>query len=99
MEEDFINIKLHKFIIMLHDYKLISDELYNTYIYGTSDEHKISLTKLGLSLSLVSRLEKDGQLSNLYLDNDNNLRGKPALQKFKQGINDLYRFEIDRFLG
>lgn len=99
MEDDFVSFKLNKFIIMLHDYELIDHDEYNSYIYGTTDQNKIDLTKIGLSMNLISRLDADSQLRNIYIDEHNNLKSLPELEEFKNGIDDLYRFEIERFLG
>lgn len=99
IEEDFISFKINKAIVMLYEYDLISKDEYNKYIYGTNDEKKIELTKYGLSISLISRLEKDGQLNNLYFDEYNNLKANPIFELFKDGIDDFYRFEINRYLN
>jgi len=99
MEDDFISFKLNKFIIMMHDYQLISNDEYNLYIYGTIDQRKIDLTKFGLNINLISRLEKDGQLHNIYFDEYNNLSSRPEFDNYKNSINDFYRFEIERFLS
>lgn len=99
MEDDFVGFKLNKFIVMLFDYNLISVADYNRYIYGTNDERKIQLTKYGLSVSLIARLEKDGQLDNLRFDEFNNLRSTPEFDSFLQTIDDYYRFEIERYIN
>ncbi|WP_294962308.1 DEAD/DEAH box helicase family protein [uncultured Flavobacterium sp.] len=99
MEDDFISFKLNKFIIMLYDYKLISLDDYNKYIYGTTNQYKIDLSKIGLSVSLISRLEADNQLQYLYFDDYNNLRSRPEFENYKNSVDDFYRFEIERFLN
>lgn len=99
MEEDFISFKLNKFIVMMFDYKLITTNEYNLYIYGTIDEEKIGLTKYGLSVSLISRLDKDGQLKNLSFDQFNNLKGNADFEIFINSIDDFYMFEIRRYIN
>ena len=84
---------------MLYDYKLISRDEYNYYIYGTTDQNKIDLTKIGLSINLISRLEADGQLQYLHFDSFNNLKSMPEFETYKSTANDFYRFEIERFLS
>lgn len=84
---------------MLYDYKLISVDDYNKYIYGTTNQYKIDLSKIGLSVSLISRLESDNQLQYLYFDDYNNLRSRPEFEVYKNSVNDFYRFEIERFLN
>jgi len=98
MEDDFVRFKLNKFIVMLSDWGLISKDDYNRYIYGTTDNAMIRLTKYGLSVSMISRLEEAGQLGNLEFDEFNNLRGTPALEEFLLSVNDFFRFEIKRYI-
>lgn len=99
MEDDFISFKINKFIVMLFDYGLISTNEYNRYIYGTTDERKIRLTKYGLSIGIISRLEADEQLNNLEFDEFNNLQSTPQFEEFLLTVNDFYRFEIGRYIG
>ena len=99
IEDDFISFKLNKFIIMLYDYGLISLNDYNLYIYGTTDQYKIDLSKIGLSVSLISRLESDNQLQHLYFDEYNNLKSRPEFDIYKNSADDFYKFEIERFLN
>lgn len=98
MEDDFVGFKLNKFIVMLHDYNLITDEEYNIYIYGTTDERKIQLTKYGLSVSMISRLDSDDQLVNLQFDEYNNLRATPKFEEYLETVSDFFRFEIKRYV-
>lgn len=99
MEDDFVSFKLNKFIIMMYDFGLITLNDYNRYIYGTTDQNKINLTKIGLSVSLISRLEEDDQLKYLYFDTYNNLKSSTEFEAYKLSANDFYRFEIERFLN
>jgi len=99
MEDDFVGFKLNKFIVMLFDYNMIRVDEYNRYIYGTTDERKIQLTKYGLSVSMIARLEADGQLGNLQFDDFNNLRATSAFEDYLLTVNDLYQFEIRRYIG
>ena len=99
MEDDFVSFKLNKLIVMMYDYDLITKDDYNLYVYGTIDQNKIDLTKIGLSVSLISRLEADGQLQYLYFDQYNNLKSNPQFEAYKTSANDFYRFEIERFLN
>lgn len=99
MEDDFISYKINKFVVFLHDFKLIEDKEYNMYIYGTNDSKKISLTKFGLNISTIEKLSQDNQLINLSLDNYNNLIGNSKFYEYLETLNDFQRFEIERFLN
>lgn len=99
MEDDFISFKLNKFIVALYDFNLISLEDYNLYVYGTTDQNVIELTKIGLSVGLISRLRNDGQLEFLFFDEFNNLKARPEFNAYLNSISDFHRFEIKRFLS
>ena len=98
MEEDFVSFKLNKLIVMMHDFNLISDDEYNSYIYGTTDQNKINLSKYGLSVSLITRLENKDQLKNISFDQFNNLKGNVEFDAFMSSIDDFFRFELNRHL-
>lgn len=99
MEEEFVGFKLNKLIVFLFDFNLIEQEDYLLYIFGTTDEQKIALTKYGLNISLVSRLAEDDQLKNLVFDEFNNLMANEDFKKYIENVDDFYRFEIMRFIS
>lgn len=98
IEDDFISFKLNKFIVFLYDFKIISKDEYHKYVYGTTNESKIELTKFGLNIGLIDRLQKDGQLENLDFDQNNNLTSNKEFKEYLTTQNDFQRFEIERFL-
>lgn len=98
MEDDFVSFKLNKFIVMLYDYNLITKEEYHLFIYGTTDENKIALSKYGLNIGLIDRLSEDGQLTNISLDQSNNIVVNDDFNLYLETLNDLLKFEIRRFL-
>ena len=98
LENDFVSYKINKFIIMLYDYDLISEDEFNTYIYGTIDKKKIELYKIGLSGNLINKLETDNQLKNISFDKYGNIITNEEFEEFKKSADDFYKFEIDRLL-
>ncbi|MBI0397558.1 DEAD/DEAH box helicase [Cyclobacterium marinum] len=98
MEDDFISYKLNKFVIMLYDYQLISKDDYNMFIYGTDDEKKISLTKSGLTINLIFKLDSDDQLKNIDFDPFNNLVANPKFKSYLDNLNDLHRYELNKYI-
>lgn len=97
IEDDFVSFELNKFIVMLYDYDLITTKEYNEYVYGTIDQRKIELTKIGLNIGLINKLEADGQLKNIFLDEYNNLKANTEFNEYKNSANDFYRFELRDF--
>lgn len=47
-----------------------------------------------MSISLVTRIESNKQLNNIYFDDYNNLQGNKEFKVYLNEIDDLYRFEI-----
>ncbi|MCY7533394.1 DEAD/DEAH box helicase [Bacillus altitudinis] len=98
IEEDFINYKLNKFVVALHDFLLISQDEYNLSVYGTNDKKRINLIKTGLSLNLINRLQKDDQLKHIKMDHNNNLVTDLNFENYRNKMRGFYRFELDKFL-
>jgi ABC-type thiamine transport system ATPase subunit len=57
------------------------------------------MTKLGMSISLINRLQEDNLLQHLAIDENGNLSATPEFEEHKANMNDMYRFEVNRFLG
>jgi superfamily II DNA/RNA helicase len=98
IEENYVKYTINKFIEMMYSYDLISENDYNLYIYGTETRKNIDLIKFGLSPDLVTRLENDGQLDNISISKNGKIEINEEFKEFKNGINDFYRFEIERYL-
>lgn len=99
MEDNFISYTLNRFIEMMYDYQLITDKEYNLHIYGTKNPKNINFIKFGLSSNLISRLDSDGQLKNLHIDNYGNLEYNEEFEKFLENIDDFYKFQIEKFIS
>lgn len=98
IEEDFVHYKLNMFFQLMYDYGIISTEEYHSIIYGTSDPKKLQLIKMGLPINIINRLEQDNQLNNITVDKYSNLDANEAFQKYKDSMDDFYRFELSRLL-
>jgi hypothetical protein len=98
MEDSFINYSLNKFVVMMYDYSLITDEEYNLHFYGTETIKNINLIKFGLNSSLINRLEKDKQLENISFDLYGNLTYNKNFALFLKTIDDFYKFQITKFI-
>ena len=98
MEDEFVSFTLNKFIVFLHDFNLITDEEYNIYVYGTTDKKKIKFTKFGLNIGLITKLERDDQLKNIYFDSNNNIKYREQFKEYLFSLNDFQRFEIEKFI-
>lgn len=97
-EEDFVSFKLFMFFQLMLDYNQLTEDEYESIIYGSNDKMDIQLVKLGLPINLVSRLRNDHQVDNIYLDENNNIQCKDEFLEYKKTLDDFLRFEIDRVL-
>lgn len=97
VEEDFVSYTLTPFFQILHEYDVLSDKTYNEITYGTNDPEKISLERMGLTIDLINRLEKDGQLENVGMDSNGMLTANENFEKYRQTQKGIYRFELDKW--
>jgi hypothetical protein len=98
MEENFVKYTLTKFIEFMYEYKLITEQDYNLYMYGTEVRKNIELINFGLSPSLISKLDNDGQLEYISINGNGKINLEDEFIEFKHNIDDFYRFEIERYL-
>lgn len=98
MEEDFVSYILYMFFQLMFDYELLSLDEYQRIIYGTNDPKKMQLVKMGLTINIINRLDSDGQLKNISIDDNNNLFSSDEFKAYKDKVDDFYRFELNKFL-
>lgn len=101
IEEDFVGYKLTQLISFLNDFNIIPKEYYQQIVYGTTDESVINLVRFGLSVSTISELRKDNQISNIELDDNGNLKAKDknVFKKYLEAKSELFKFEIEKYLN
>ena len=98
LEEDFVSYKLHMFFQIMYDYALLTQDDYHTILYGTTDPKKLRLVKMGLTINIINRLDEDRQLQNIFIDSNYNLNTNDEFDKYRQRVDDFYRFELSKFL-
>ena len=59
IEQDFLSYQYLRAVSFLRDVKIISKDEFNIEIYGTADETKIDLLKLGITAGLLKILNKE----------------------------------------
>ena len=98
IEEDFVSFKLTKLIVFLYDFKIIPEDYYFNYMYGTTDMNIINLVRYGLSVNIVKKLIDDNQIKNLFLDEFGNLCVKDIFKHYLRDQPELFQFEINKYL-
>ena len=98
MEEDFVSFKINKFIEMALDYGIITEEEYNTLIYGTINDENLKLIKQGFPINLLNKMLKDEQLKNISFNECNMPVGDENLKKYYEKQDDFYKFQIEKYI-
>ena len=81
------------------EYDILSATEYNEIVYGTNDSKKIDLLKMGLTISMISRLEEEKQLQNIFVDADGNMHTTADFEAYKSEVDDFFRFSLDRVIN
>lgn len=99
IEDDFTSFKLQMFFNLMLEYDILSATEYNEIVYGTNDSKKIDLLKMGLTISMISRLEEEKQLQNISVDADGNMHTTADFEAYKSEVDDFFRFSLDRVIN
>ena len=99
IESDFLSFVLYKFVNVLFDINLITEDEYNLFIYGTVNKESNDYIRLGLSSNVVFTLEKNDQLKNLVLSKNGTVRANHDFKKFMHDQDDLFKFELSKFIS
>ncbi|MCH5180176.1 MAG: hypothetical protein J1F32_03060 [Erysipelotrichales bacterium] len=97
LEDDFISYKFSKLVKCLFDLKLITEEVYNKFLYGTTDETTIALLKCGLSYQLINFIENENLKNEIKISET----GINVTEKFLNELSkqdDFIRFEIEKII-
>lgn len=99
IEQDFLSYQYLRAVNFLYDVDVISADEYNKEIYGTTDERKIALLKLGITAGLLKILGDNRQIDNIEMDVYGNIQGNAKLKKFYSETDDYTRFEIRKYIN
>ena len=98
IESDFVSYTLNEYVNVLFDLGLISESEYEMHIYGTINKSNSEFIKLGLSGALINKLDKDGQLEHLSLNEFGVIEYNFEFKDYLARQDDLIQFEIGKFI-
>jgi hypothetical protein len=98
IESDFISYTLNQYVSLLKELELITEDEYDKFIYGTTSKRNTEFTKLGLSGSLIYKLEHDMQLQNIEIDALGHVTANAEFKDYLLKQDDLMQFEIHKYL-
>ena len=98
IEDDFISFSLNNFINMMYEYKIINEETYNKYIFGSTDEKEIKLHKSEIPSFIIANLKHDGQLNNIEIQDNGECNGNSSYQDYKNTKDDFIQYHLSRYI-
>ncbi|NRA59966.1 MAG: DEAD/DEAH box helicase [Psychrobium sp.] len=98
IESDFVSYTLNQYVSLLKELELINEDEYNKFIYGTTIKRNTEFTKLGLSGSLIYKLEGDNQLQNIEIDDLGHVKANAEFKSYLLKQDDLMQFEIHKYI-
>lgn len=96
-DDEFVDFEIGLLVNSLREFNIISDDLYNLFMFGTNDIKELQISQLGLSKNLYNTLKKDNQIQNIEFDDFHNPRANHHLREYilsKQGIE---KFELEQY--
>lgn len=97
IDDEFVDFEIGLLVNSLREFNIISDDLYNLFMFGTNDIKELQISQLGLSKNLYNTLKKDNQIQNIEFDDFYNPRANQHLREYilsKQGIE---KFELEQY--
>lgn len=98
IESDFVSYRLNEYVKALHDLRLITENEYNLHIYGTTKKANADFVKMGISGSLVNKLERDNQTINISITALGGVSYNNIFLDYVKSQDDLFQFEIRKYI-
>lgn len=98
IEGDFVSYTLNDYINVLYDFGLMPESEYELYIYGTNKKSNSEFVKIGFSGSLINKLDKDGQIGNLSINEHGIVEFNEEFASYIGKQDDLVKFEVGKFV-
>ncbi|HEM9586096.1 TPA: DEAD/DEAH box helicase [Streptococcus agalactiae] len=97
VDDDFVNYEITLLVNTLKEFGIISEEQFNLFVFGTSDENELKILQLGINRFLYKKLKDDKQLSNITFDEYNNPRASEGLLHYIEMKKGIEKFELEKF--
>lgn len=98
IESDFVAHRLNEYVKALHDLRLLTENEYNLHIYGTIKKANADFVKMGISGSLVNKLERDKQTTNISITALGVINYNNNFLEYVRSQDDLFQFEIRKYI-
>ncbi|MDX7989377.1 DEAD/DEAH box helicase [Xenorhabdus sp. 12] len=98
IESDFVSYTLNQYVNILYDLDLVTESEYNLHMYGTTKKKNSDFVRMGLSGSLISKLDKDNQIKNLTINQQGIIKYRNEFSDYFKVQDDLIKFEIRKYI-
>lgn len=98
IESDFVSYSLNEYVKALYDLRLLTENDYNLHIYGTTKKMNAEFVKMGISGSLVNKLERDKQTGNISISELGEVKYNSEFSNYVKSQDDLVQFEIRKYI-
>lgn len=98
IESDFVSYKLNEYVKALYDLQLLTENEYNLHIYGTTKKSNTAFVKMGISGSLINKLERDKQTDNISISELGEVIYNKEFSDYVKLQDDLVQFEIKKYI-
>ncbi|MFJ2382557.1 DEAD/DEAH box helicase [Pseudomonas protegens] len=98
IESDFVSYRLNEYVKALYDLRLLTENEYNLHIYGTTKKKNSEFVKMGISGSLVNKLERDKQTANISISELGEIKYNKEFLGYVKSQDDLVQFEISKYI-
>ena len=96
-DEDFISHEITLLLNALKEFKIINENQFDYFLYGTQEPEEISILRLGISKNMYESLKKENQIRNIGFDEYGNPKANKALKEFINSRQGIEKFELEQF--
>ena len=96
LEGDFLKYKISMFVRLMFSYELITEDVYNDFIYGTSNEVAVRLARMGVNGMVLEKLISDKKIDCVKFDKFGNLYFTDSFKKYTEGLDDFLKFHMEK---
>ncbi|MDL5027827.1 DEAD/DEAH box helicase [Vibrio sp. TMPB1044] len=98
IESDFVSYTLNEYVNILFELDLINEKEYELHIYGTTKKSNSEFIKIGLSGSLINKLDRDNQIVNLTINEFGIIEHNQKFRDYLVKQDDLIQFEVSKYI-
>ncbi|MGT2785762.1 DEAD/DEAH box helicase [Streptococcus merionis] len=98
VDDDFVDYEINLLVNTLKEFGILSEEQYNLFVFGTTENIDLKILQLGISKALYQKLKEENQISNIIFDEYNNPRANSQLKKYIGTKSGIEKFELEQFL-